>query len=138
MRKRVYDIEGKASVTVSFPEQFHAMVSSLFEEQDALVANCQELTSEVQFIPVLAKEANSQRARVVELDRASRTKASKVEDKPRTAGKEAVAEQARAERVGYISWISYLNSALHELKSKLEILERRNSSACFAVFYAFL
>lgn len=80
-------------------------------------------------MPGLAKEARDLRACVVALEEASKTKASKVCAKRRTAETEVVAEQTRTERAEPTAKIAQLKDVLHELNGKLDFSERRNSFA---------
>lgn len=63
-----------------------------------------------------------------------RTKASKVRTHRRAAGMEVVAEQERTKRAKHTAWIAQLKGDLHELKSKLNVLERRNNVAFLRYF----
>lgn len=69
----------------------------------------------------LAKDSRCLRPRVVELKEASKTKASKVLVKRRTADMEVVSERTCKERAEHMDWIAQLKGDLLELKDRLEI-----------------
>lgn len=79
-----------------------------FEKRDAFVAKCKVLAPEEQYMMALAEEARGRRARVAELEEASKAKASKVLDESRTADKKMASKHICTMRAEYIARISKL------------------------------
>lgn len=124
LRRRVNDKEAKTFEAVSSAEQRRAKLIAKNGERDALAAKCEELTLEVECMPGLAERASGLPARVAELEGASMTKVLKVWANRRTPGRSVVINQLRTECAEHKAWIAQFGGSRHELKSKLDFLER--------------
>lgn len=74
----------------------------------------------------MAEEAKTLRARLAELEEASKTKVSKVRARRRTAFMKVVAEKAHMKRAEHTGQIAQLESNLYRRKDKLDFSECSN------------
>lgn len=100
---------------------------------DTLTENCKTRALEMKFMHNLAKEAKSLRARVTDLMEQSKADELKVWDRSIAIDTEVVAERLARNTLSIQLGLHKLKSDVHELKVKLEVLERCNSfpDRCF-------
>lgn len=94
-----------------------------------MAAKCEELDLKMQCMPSFAKEAKCLHTRVAKLKTSSETKLLALQTKWKTPNMKVVSAQARTKRDEYIAWVARLEGGVHELKGKLEFIERHNSAA---------
>lgn len=75
-------------------------------KQDNLAKKSRKPALEVQCIKGIAKHGRSPRALLVELEKASNTKPSKVQTSSETADMEVVTEQSQTESAEHTAWIA--------------------------------
>lgn len=125
--RMVDEMEEKTIEVIWSVEQLKAKARDMAAKRDSLGAKFERLGLGAQCMRGMDKEEKHLRACVAVMEKASKTKTSRVGTKRRIADIDVVTEDARAERTEHTVWIGQLKGYLHELEGKSNVLKGRNN-----------